>query len=337
MKVVKNNRQIWLNFFRAAEVYRDLKPWEWMYDSDLFGVQDPVTGKIGYCCVLGNLGEHYALNVYMGPEGLSSYYEMLEFGEDDPMMAGLRQNCISVSFEDRDALSDQDRKLIKDLGLKYRGAGQWVMGREYLPGWLPWYISIEQAEYLTHALQQAVGVAMRVEEDPELLRFDEEQVLVRVPRQTPNGLQWEDQIMELPDCEYDLAIPVPDAIIEKGRQLPQTRSVLMLILSFGPQPVRDDETSGRPFFPTMAMMLDKKSKAILSFDMFAPNDMKKLPYWFVHMLEKLGERPAKIIVSNGFGAGMIEPLAEGLSIKLEVRPDDPVFQEVTEMLFQFMG
>ncbi len=337
MRIVDSNRQIWLNFFRAAEVYRDLKPWEWMYDSDLFGVQDPATGKVGYCCVLGNLGEHCALNVYMGPGGLSSYYEMLEFGEDDPMMAGLRQNCISVSFEDREALSDQDRKLIKELGLKYRGAGQWIMGREYLPGWLPWYISTEQAKYLTYALEQAVSIAIRVEEDPDLLHFDEEQILVRVPRQTSDSLQWEDQIMELPTCEYNLAIPVPNTVIEKGRQLPQKRTTLMLILSFGPQPVRDDKADRRPFFPTMAMMLDKKSKAILSFDMFAPNDIEKLPYWFVHTLEQFGGRPANIIVSNGFGASMIEQLAEMLDIKLEIRPDDPVFQEVTEMLFQFMG
>ncbi len=337
MQITQHNRQIWLDLFRAAEAYRDLKPWEWLYDSDIFGVQDPATGNIGYCCALGNLGEHMALNVYMGAEGLTSYYEMLEFGEDDPMMAGLRQNCLSVSFEDREVLSDQDRKLIKDLGLKYRGAGQWVMAREYSPGWLPWYISEEQAVFLTHALQQAVVVAIRAEEDPDMLQFDEEQVLVRVPRQTPKGLQWEDQIMDLPACTYEPAIPVSDAIVERGRQLPQTRNTLMLILSFGPQPVKDDQEDGRPFFPTMAMLLDKKSRAILSFEMFAPNDMEKLPHWFVYILEQRKERPAKIIISNGFGAGMMEQLAEKLSIKLEVRPDDPVFQEVTEMLFQFMG
>lgn len=338
MNITKENRQMWLDLYRAAEVYRDLKPWEWMYDSDLFGVQDPVTGKIGYCCVLGNLGEHMALNVYMGAEGLTSYYELLEFGEDDPMMAGLRQNCISVSFEDRDMLSDKDRKFIKELGLKYRGAGQWVMVREYAPSWLPWYVNEEQAAFLIHALQQAVAVSIRAEENSELLQFDEEKVLVRVPRQTQEGLVWEDQIMDMPDTDVSIAIRPDAALMKKAKKLKKQQGAMFLCLTYAPGPTREDAQS-RPFFPMIGLVMDKQNGMIVAHEIFSPDDIdSKLQHWLVWVLENIYEcRPQQMILPNGVAADMLDDIADELEIDLIVNPEEPVFEEALEMMFRFMG
>jgi hypothetical protein len=41
-------------------------PREWMTEGDVFGVQDPDTGELGFVSVMGMLGEHYAVSVYLG-------------------------------------------------------------------------------------------------------------------------------------------------------------------------------------------------------------------------------------------------------------------------------
>jgi len=58
--------QEWKALYEAALEFKELAPWNWMNDTDFFGVKDPVSGEIGYCCIMGAAGEYYALGLYSG-------------------------------------------------------------------------------------------------------------------------------------------------------------------------------------------------------------------------------------------------------------------------------
>jgi len=68
----------WQALYEAATAFRNARCWEWMYDDDLFGVMDPETGEIAYCCIMGRLGKQYALGAYLGSEGLQSLLAIME-------------------------------------------------------------------------------------------------------------------------------------------------------------------------------------------------------------------------------------------------------------------
>jgi hypothetical protein len=94
----------WRELYEAAVALGEAAPWQWMWDSDQFGVQDPESGEIGYGCVMGRLGEHFALAVYRGSEGLAGLWRMREAGpraQRDPAEVLSWQNCLMASFEDR--------------------------------------------------------------------------------------------------------------------------------------------------------------------------------------------------------------------------------------------
>ena len=74
---------------------------------------------------------------------------------------------LQASFENREVLEGEDRGIIRQLGLKFRGRNAWPMFRSYRPGFFPWLIDSHEAELLTCALEQVLVVAPRL---GELLR-----------------------------------------------------------------------------------------------------------------------------------------------------------------------
>ena len=102
----------------------------------------PEDSTVGYCCVLGNLGEQFGLVVYLGDDGLRSYLR-LRSGEFWPPAAEalLAQHCLVASFEDRTVLEPQDRAVLKSVGLRVRGRNAWPQFRTYTPGYWPWYVT----------------------------------------------------------------------------------------------------------------------------------------------------------------------------------------------------
>jgi len=179
----------WKDLYRVAIELKKLKPWEWVWDSDIFGVQDPATGEIGYCCVMGRAGEHFALGVYLGSEGLDgligiqsgeiSYHEPVEL---------LNKKYLMASFEDRRYIDEQDYEIIRKLGLRFREQNAWPLFRSYLPNHPPWYLNHVEAKFLTLVLQQAIHVCKRFRRDPEMLDSPlPGQFFVRVPEKDGSG------------------------------------------------------------------------------------------------------------------------------------------------------
>ena len=51
-KVLAETRQ---GLLKAAGAFAAAKPWEKIYDSQIFGVENPPTREIGWCVIMGEL------------------------------------------------------------------------------------------------------------------------------------------------------------------------------------------------------------------------------------------------------------------------------------------
>jgi len=188
----------WNDLYSAAIEFKKLKCWDFMWNSDIFGVQNPATGEIGYCCIMGRSGEHFALGVYLGSEGLDGLLR-IRSGEkiipDEPVEL-LNQKCLMASFKNREDIKKRDYEIIRKFGLKFRGRNEWPLFRSYLPGHLPWYLNSGEAQFLTITLHQAIQVCKRFKKDSEMLiPSSTTEILVRVPLKE-NGLEWTDGWLE---------------------------------------------------------------------------------------------------------------------------------------------
>jgi len=176
-------------------------------------VKNPEDGEIGYCCVVGALGEFLGLIVYLGTEGLESFLKIQasESPEEDLLSTA---KCLVASFEDRKFLQEADHEVIKRLGLKCRGAKSWPLFRSYEPGYYPWYLNQSQVHFLTHALRQATEVSLRMKlNDNLLLNSKKAQYLVRIPERSGSDLHWRDEwLSPAPLGRTKDEAPVPDEI-----------------------------------------------------------------------------------------------------------------------------
>jgi len=327
----------WRRLYQAAIRVKELAPWEWMEEIDIFGVQNPETGEIGFVSVMGMLGEHLSLAVYLGPKGLYGFWEFEEMGAHGPAEILFEISHLQASFEDRNVLTDKDRKQIKELGLKFRGRQAWPMFRSYRPGWFPWYLEAPEVRFLTLALEQALDVTRRYKEDPELLTFSgEDDYLVRVPRMEAGALVWEDQAVTvlLPDPE-SIPIAMDVELLEAVQRMPMSLYTLEMDL-FMPL-IRIGERGERPYFPYMLMTVEHDSGMVLGSELLVVESTLEamygqVPLEAVQQIARFNMRPQQIHVRSPLLYQLLELLVDELGFELQQRPSLPSLDEAKEFL-----
>jgi hypothetical protein len=338
------DQETWQRLYATAVAFRDAAPWDLMCDSDLFGVQDPDTGEIGYCCIMGNAGQVFGMGAYLGEAGLASYLALFEQHEQhtdqDCLAKGFSQLMLKAEFVDRRELNAADLAQIKSLGLKFRGSRQWPQFREHRPGYEPWHISAEQARFMTHALEQALEVAHRYEEeDLELAREEDETILVRVAAERNGQWTWEDRYLDSQVRVEAVGFPSFE---------PDEDKIKWLKKRFHPSPQADllfsfrymlghwiKENRDEPaYLPKNALWIHGQSGMIIGMELLMPGDeLHRLEDSFYQAVENLGALPTGIYVDSVMAAEAVIHLAKALDIQVLMASGHPVFKEIQD----FMG
>jgi len=328
--------------FELMNQVRDLAPWQWMEETELFGVQHPDTGEIGFVSVMGMAGEHYAISAYRNARGLYGFWHMQDMGPYMQPEDILNTPQLQASFEDRDILEKHDYQLIKSLGLKYRGRNAWPQFRSYRRGYAPWYIEKYEAEFLRHVLEQLLVVAPRVKQQPDILDPEgDHHYLVRVAQRTGNTLNWENKILpvEKPGLQ-EIAIEFDAGLIEAVKRLP--RGKFKIEADFFMLPSMIGKRTERPYFPYMLMMLDTTHDMMLGFEMLSPVPSLEQMWASVgptalEQLVKIGSIPAEIRVRDNLLYGMLQPFAKELKLKVKQVNRMPMLDRARMELESFMG
>jgi len=217
--------------------YRQTKLWKELYDTDLFAVALP-EGEIGYCSVMGNLGEHIALALFVGSKGLDGFRQFHEIATGRETQSGLKrtermlsQSCLQCAFENRDMLSPPElegvRRYAKEHKITFRGPNSFPQLVKYTPACGIRMVKDKTDEgLLCEALRATMAVSKKLESSPkDSLGF------------------WEQPPF---DCEIPLLTPQDGGFAWSMHQLPPPQPVSY------PEPVLYDEL--------MAARLQRMSK-----------------------------------------------------------------------------
>ena len=329
---VNPTREQWLALHHAFRRYCEARPWEWLANEDVLVVNDPLGHFKGYCVALGDGGIAYGLGVYLGDRGLLNYLDTMT-SEDEPVGAEALERGLALSavLGDREELGDRERKVMRELGLRYRGRGRWPVFRSIIPGHWPWYLSGDEARFLTIALDNVRDVAERMEQgmfDLYVGRYPSE-VLTRSLR----GDVWRDEweVLRLP------ALPVEEHRVDADRlgsisgSASVGSAVWEVTASYVPTGVQDGRGT-RPYLPTLVMVVERSSGLILTVRMLGrvPSVAEKQEP-VLELLERTDRLPGAVVCDREDTAALLKPITGALDIGLYVGPT-PVLDHIKDDL-----
>jgi len=327
----------------ANDVWR-AAPWTFLNETQLFGVQDPNSDQIGFVSIMGALGEHFALDVYLDEEGLFGF---IKLQESEPL--NIRESIfeipqIQLSFERKALLFKEEKNLFKALGLTYKGNEPWPSARSIRPGCYPWIVDPDEAVFLTHCLRQTINVTARAQHEPELLPelTSPPTVRVRVPERCDGALKWKDEVQSFTHPEsMPAVVTVPFAALAALSALKPARQIIEADFFMAPMGIGKEHD--RRMCAYILLIADRKSGTILAHDvMTAQPSLEQMRQNAASLLmNKLAElklRPSEIRVRSPWLHQGLKSAAQTLRFALSVSPQLPMVDMARDgMLQQFMG
>ncbi len=153
--------------YDLSVAFAALAPWSFIGDGDLVLVKDPYTRQIGYCSIMGALGEVFSLHVYIGEESYRGLRKILAGEQFLPGEFFATHRGVSLEFVRISEAGGPDRELLKHFQHPMGRGAVAPIFRSLRPGYHPWHISEPEAVILARCVQAVLAFCSPVMGDPD--------------------------------------------------------------------------------------------------------------------------------------------------------------------------
>jgi hypothetical protein len=263
-------------FFKKADEFYQLTPWELFGDSEYFGVQIPGTKELHFVSIMGGGGQCFGIGTYRGIKGLMFLQDILS-GEavDDPFQIRLNQDGLLLEFTSKKDLDEEDLKTIKQARFKPRSSRAWPLVRDLKPGYVPWFPNAEDIMALMNIISATETLLELTEKDPDcLFEGGDKKVPMFVFNKKTCGWQldfWGQKKIQSATIANEKPFsmtPVDELQLQRSKLLPQDSNLnIELHDFFAREPVLEED---RPFYPRICAVLEKETGACLAMELISP-------------------------------------------------------------------
>jgi len=335
--------ETWRALLAAATDFAALEPWEYMYDSDVVGLIDPVTGETRIGCVLGAAGSIFAAVFYRRSAGLRWMLQLLNEPPDtEDLNNADGMDCLKLEFVPKCELWKEDAVMLKAAGFKPAGKGSiWPQFRSAEPGWLPWHINQTEAGQLLADLPRFTAFCKMFEEHPQIFDNCAPAEIPFLPAVlpdralSPKDLDWQPLLLP-PVTGLDSFQTAADKL-EKLRALKHAPGITCEYDS-SLLPGGSILENGRPCFGRFSLLVEPKRGLVVGMDVQsgALTPGEAAGRGLVESLLKAGILPDKIIIGGSRLQPVLQPLCDALQIQLWPASSLPALEEAVASLSQHL-
>jgi hypothetical protein len=325
----------WRPLYELARQIGAMAPWTLMDETEIFAVYDPESDQTGYVSIMGSLGEHRAIDVYLGNAGLRGFLA-LQDSDDRPQPTLIMSTPqLQLSFEEKGYLEQEDLFIIYELEYKPQDRNMWPMFRCYRPGFAPWFLENDEISFLQAVLEQTLAVLNNPVERKQVERnLVKEKILVREGRRTRAGMIWTSETWPIYPPDEELAFIIDAELGEAVRWLPKSDQRVFLDLQILLTPIQEKKGE-RPGFAYLLAFMDAQSELMLHFNTLTVKNgwhtfMTELPEHILRGLKAIGARPKRLLIRDKIIFDMMTVMQKKLGMALENVTEMPAMDAFVE-------
>lgn len=321
--MVNQEKQLYI---LAKQLYEE-KFWHDYLKTDLIAIQLPNRKEPVVVSVLGENQHNFGFLFHRNLEELACFFEAtikINQQEFSSMLDIIQvQHCLSLEFEDRMVISEEEYQLIKKSGVSFRGKKSWPVFIDYFPGYHPAIMDESERplviEIMGKLLETGKDFREKLTGNKKNKRLAE--ILMRTYRK---------------DGSYvDGLFILPTAIAKGVSQLKKTAPVLLtpfemkrvssqkmgssiweLDIDFINMPVVSSDGK-RSYFPVVLLIVDSEENTMICSEFFKPGDSESIQRFLIQLILSKSRRPPTIVVHKKQHYSVARYL-ENLLINLEI-------------------
>ncbi len=254
----------WKTLYDLAAELKKLAPWKSLRDHNLLMIELPKKDEPVFCSVMGGGSMTFGISVYPDYNSFFRLNQLLQAESHiDNMLQMMNQRCISCQFGDRDEIEPADRKIIKALGLRFRGQNQWTYFRSVNPGQFPWYLNADEADILIRTMEQLLPACRSYMNGEVSIDFEEQVMLRRYYSEEEDSWKMESfstQNFQIPRSGIPLTL-TDEVEMARLKKKKKTKAVLELATAYIPIPFRSKDGLIRT--PHLAVLMDRNTETVI--------------------------------------------------------------------------
>ncbi|SHK05156.1 hypothetical protein SAMN02745227_01385 [Anaerobranca californiensis DSM 14826] len=307
----------WKGLYEMAIKIKEMKPWERLNDLDFITIEFDENSEPIVCSILGKGGETYGICCYRGYEEIYKLFSMIESKDMPPEQVYRYQDCLACYFGDREELNNKEYKLIKDLGYKFRGKGNWIFFRSFDPIFIPDMPNRDEVLEMTKILEQLYyalqGMYFGFNVD-----YENGMMLVRAfDKKTGSWVNRRGFLEDL-EMKFEVSLRHDELFIKRIKNKKPTKVLLELDIAYL-NSIFKDEKYEKPLVMRMALLSDRKIGMILSHHLVTPED-KDTDIYFNTLLNYIyhNGKPKTVFVRDKYVYQILKDLCEKINVELKI-------------------
>lgn len=307
--------EVWRDLYRIAATLRRMEPWNWMPNGVCFALRMKSGSDETRLVAVLKQPDRFPI-ISLLPDWRSAYL-ISRMGGDAPFYDPVNIPQTNVLFGPDTLLAQRDRDVMAMLGVEQSKTDA-PLFRALRDGRAPWFFTKDEAIDFRDALNQLLGVALRSEEDQEMLRpRHPEGVFARV--KGADG-KWDDARIVPPPPPSRTPVPKPDpAKVEKVRAAAHDLGVVEADVRATPLSMNSPGNGPTPAF--QFLVVNAETRHIVISALIVPNNgvmamWNAIPGILMDACLKIDGFPREIKVANPRLQAILHALTEHVRFRL---------------------